>query len=589
MNAQSAALGAKPAMTKAHGGGVRGAVLSRRSPQFEGRFGRMFRALPPAEFDIADLQALAAEGAMSSEPEQTDDGRPAAAPEDPATKFHDAEENSGIDAGYTYLGQFIDHDLTFDPASSLQKQNDPDGLVNFRTPRFDLDSVYGRGPDDQPYMYTSDGRRFLLGRKLTENGHPTNVRDVPRHIWEEDADGHQHNGGPVRSARALIGDKRNDENVIVSQLQAAMLQFHNRLTDDNPDLAFADVQQLVRWHYQWVVLHDFLPRIVGTPMVQSILPHLATGRNIYEDRPRLRFYHFRNDPYIPIEFAAAAYRFGHSMVRPIYRLNTRLHGGDDPNDATQDEKDRGIAGRFFIFAGVADRGLDGFDDFPNKWAIDWKLYFDIDGSGTALGQSRVQPAYKIDPSLVNPLAFLPEFSQRVPPGPLTLETLRPPPRPGAIAVLALRNLERGLFMSLPSGQDVARAMGERPLTDDELFVGKATFEDAFNPDPAQRNRRLVDVSPAFAGNAPLWYYVLAEALAQWMRAVTDAGKTGDDADRIPITLGPVGGRIVAETIIGLLFGDSHSFLSQDPNWVPTLPVQGDIFRMGDLLKYALRL
>ncbi len=210
---------------------------------FEGRFGRIFRTLKPARFSEGALAELAELMIAESEDAPT-----------PETEV-DNEENQGISAGYTYLGQFIDHDLTFDPASSLQKQNDPDALVDFRTPRFDLDNVYGRGPDDQPYLYEDDGRRLRLGRKLTGNPNDANSRDVPRYTSEP--------GDSGSRARALIGDPRNDENVIVSQLQATMLRFHNRLADDNKNKSFRKVQDLVRWHYQWVVLHDFLPTIVG--------------------------------------------------------------------------------------------------------------------------------------------------------------------------------------------------------------------------------------------------------------------------------------------------------------------------------------
>src|SRR5207237_5511804 len=120
----------------------------------------------------------------------------------------DDEENTGghpkdptVSAGYTYFGQFIDHDLTFDPASSLQRQNDPDALVDFRTPRFDLDSVYGRGPSDQPYLYRDDGLHMLLGDRLTGNTADTKARGLPRSRPEG-----------TEPARALIGDPRNDEN-----------------------------------------------------------------------------------------------------------------------------------------------------------------------------------------------------------------------------------------------------------------------------------------------------------------------------------------------------------------------------------------
>jgi len=161
-----------------------------RSSLAQGRFGRMFRNVSPASFgateadNIANLSALADE--MTSSFDAPKDGP-------------DAEE-SGIPALYTYLGQFIDHDITFDPVSVLTKAQDPDGLVDFRTPALDLDNVYGRGPSDQPYMY--DGNlKFLLGEPLNGAGVP-DAFDLPRF-----------------AGRALIGDPRNDENSIVSQLQ----------------------------------------------------------------------------------------------------------------------------------------------------------------------------------------------------------------------------------------------------------------------------------------------------------------------------------------------------------------------------------
>src|SRR6266478_427178 len=156
-------------------GGVRGADFPRGSLSFEGGFGRIFHTLPAAQFSDEDLEKLAKE--MTALPEVDNNGKPTATPE----TEDDSEENQGIDAGYTYLGQFIDHDLTFDPMSSLQKQNDPDALTDFRTPRFDLDCLYGRGPDDQPYLYEDDGLHFKLGRQLEGSDFDANVRDLPRH------------------------------------------------------------------------------------------------------------------------------------------------------------------------------------------------------------------------------------------------------------------------------------------------------------------------------------------------------------------------------------------------------------------------
>src|SRR5882672_11328903 len=267
-----AVISSKKLQPAAHGGGVRGDTTAARSSIFEGRFGRMFRSLPAAAWPKEALYELGT--AMTADPEvdQKNKKMPSASPEIADKRIQDDEENAGIPAGYTYLGQFIDHDITFDPASSLQQQNDPDALVDFRTPRLDLDSLYGRGPDDQPYMY--DGNKFRLGRPLFANEAPTSARDLPRYIDPNDAQAPR---------RALIGDKRNDENVIVSQLHGAMLRFHNKLVDQDTTAPFRDIQQWVRWHYQWIVVNDFLVKICGEKLVKQILPHLGKDLPIWEN------------------------------------------------------------------------------------------------------------------------------------------------------------------------------------------------------------------------------------------------------------------------------------------------------------------
>jgi hypothetical protein len=487
-------------------GEVRGLGLSRRSSQFEGRFGRMFRTLPAAQFEEQMLRKLA--DAMSAELED------APTPETEA----DDEENSGISAGYTYLGQFIDHDLTFDPVSSLERQNDPDGLVDYRTPRFDLDCVYGRGPNDQPYLYREDHLRLLQGDALTGNDDDPNARGVPRITSEK-----------KEAARAVIGDPRNDENVIVSQLQAAMLRFHNRMVTVLGSNDFEEVQRMVRWHYQWVVLHDFLPSVLGLETWQEIMGQAKPGdANV---KPQLKFYHAEREAFMPIEFSVAAYRFGHSMIRPIYRLNQSID-------------------RLPIFA-TRGESLVGFRKFPSNWAIDWRLFFNNGNNPPLLGPTRVQPAYKPDTSLVNPLKTLPP-SVAVNP-----------------SSLAERNLLRGWRMQLPSGQAVAMAMGLDPIEDDKLKVGKA------NEDDAPSNKKITDISPDFAENAPLWYYVLAEAQQQF------------NTNETPIHLGPVGGRIVGEVFVGLMLKDSHSFLRAYPKFKPHPKLVGEKeFNMATLLLQA---
>ncbi|HMJ20819.1 MAG TPA: heme peroxidase family protein [Terriglobales bacterium] len=542
-------------------GSLRGADSPTTSSQFEGLFGRMFRTLPAATFREEDLRALAK--AMTADPEVVQDanGKDKRDQEDhlipkatPDTELDD-EENLGIPAGYTYLGQFIDHDITFDPASSLQKQNDPEALVDFRTPRLDLDCVYGRGPADQPYMFEPDGLRFRLGTDLTRNGKGTNAKDLPR-----------------INHRAIIGDKRNDENVIVSQLQGVFLQFHNAVADKLKDqsAAFEDIQRLVRWHYQWVVVHDFLPKIVGPDALHQVLPHLKNNTSIYTDKPQLNFFKWKNDPFMPIEFAAAAYRFGHSMVRPIYRLNKELD-----SLATDDQKARGVGGRQFIFGALRNESLNGFRDFPAQWAIDWRLFFEFDrklDDPKNLGSGRVQPAYKIDTSLVNPLAFLPEFSEATKgeDGNFEMDADgHPKTKKHEIALLALRNLLRGMRMGLPSGQTVARYMDIPVIPDKELKVGKA------NVDGLKDNQSIVDLGSSFRDNAPLWFYVLAESLHEWSKAAES--KKGDDTAKnsIPVKLGPIGGRIVTEVLVGLVLRDSFSFLHQWPGWTPFLKGRPD--------------
>ncbi len=476
----------------------------------------MFRSLSAAEFDENILMELGA--AMTAAPEDSP----------PAETKPDDEENigteadPGISAGYTYLGQFIDHDLTFDPVSSLQRQNDPDGLTDYRTPRFDLDSLYGRGPDDQPYLYRSDGRTMLLGEPLTGSSSDPEACDVPRISFADDP------------ARAIIGDPRNDENVMVSQLHASMLRFHNRIADLHPSANFEHVQRLVRWHYQWVVLHDFLPTIVGSEMVAEVMGHVKEGETSTAQPPQLKFFKQKNEGFMPIEFSAAVYRFGHSMVRPLYRLNQSVS-------------------RLPIFAkNGEDESLQGFRAFPRQWAIDWRLFFPRAGAPPT-GPERVQPAYKIDTSLVNPLGSLPP------------EVVKDPP-----PSLAQRNLVRGWRMQLPSGQAVAEAMGWEPISDNELKIGKATEEGK------RKNINITDISEKFRGNAPLWFYILSEAQQSFVN------------NKTPIRLGKVGGRIVSEVFIGLMLADSHSYLRQKPNFKPLdefLKDRGE-FGMFDLLQQA---
>ena len=469
----------------------RGRNLVPRSIFLEGRFGRMFRALPPFEPDDAELERLAAQLIEDDPP--AEGWQPGQPPLDP--------DNPSIPAGFTYLGQFVDHDITFDPASNLERQNDPDGLQSFRTPRFDLDSLYGRGPNNDPFLYDQSSRaKFLIGANA--NGEA----DLPRNS----------------QGRALIGDPRNDENILVSQLHLLFLRFHNAVVDfvhdetglEGDDL-FLETQRVVRWHYQWIVVDDFVRRLVGDKVVAEIIgsePYRTTGPepDVPHRTVKLRFYHWQRTPFMPVEFSVAAYRFGHSMIRPTYffanpPVPERPIFTDDPNAGELDD-------------------LRGFRSLPELWTVQWDFLFEVGD------RARLQPSRKIDARLAPPLRTLPGLTP---------------------AALALRNLRRGKALGLPSGQHVAEAMCIKPLTGEELELGN-----------------LID---AFGKHSPLWFYILQEA-----------SKLMDGRQ-----LGPVGARIVAEVLLGLLKGDPLSYLSTLPCWTPHLPRAADrTFTMADLIDFV---
>lgn len=518
-----------------HGTGTRGAGMARDSVLFAGPYGRIFRALPAAEYgrDEAETLARFAELAQAMQ-------SPADLAEGPDPR------ESGIPAAFTYFGQFVDHDLTFDPASSLQKQNDPQALVDFRTPRFDLDNIYGRGPDDQPYLYRRDGRSFVLGAPMS--GGSTGARDLPRAV----------DVGDLTYNRAIIGDPRNDVNVMVSQLQGLFHRFHNRVVRAHPDWSFARAQRFTRFHYQWIVLNDYLPRIIDARVLKRIAPHVARRSDVVKHPPRLRFFSPRAEAFIPLEFSAAAFRFGHSMVRAGYRLNAEV-------------------APLLIFDGASDsdHALTGFRRHPGNWALDWALFIDLEARPRGHAKpandaerrdnaARLQFAHQIDTALVDPLANLPDS--------VTGPTASP-----AEHSLAFRNLLRGWRMRLPSGQDIARAMGARPLPDDRIRLGSFI---------AGKRGDLPDITTiaggAFAGNCPLWAYVLAETRKANVSVTTRDGTE----DRPTYRLGDVGGTIVAETFLGLMCADSNSFLVQDPLWHPR-PRGGDRFGLREFILYAL--
>ncbi len=418
------------------------------------------------------------------------------------TRRNTSKPNTDVPAGFTYLGQFIDHDITFDPMSKLEPPSDPHTLVNFRTPRLDLDSVYGAGPRDQPYLYDWDeserGTKLLVGENVVDLSLPLEQRlaakDLPRN----------------QQGRALIGDPRNDEHAIISQLHLLFIRFHNavvdhlRKTEDEQGL-FEKAQELVRWHYQWVVVHDFLPRIVGRRMAAAALS-------------RRKHFRWKREPFIPVEFSGAAYRFGHSMARARYQLRR-----DAPKTIP-------------LFDGLA-----GLDRLREDQRLHWDRFFDFRSAGHDV--KLPQYSLRVDTSLTAPLFKLPEGK-------------------GALAEL---NLLRGRALKLPSGQAVATRMRVGVLNEGDLNLDAG----ALGTSHAVLRR-----------STPLWYYILCEApTTPAVEAVNLAGSH----------LGPVGGRIVAEVLVGLIQGDPTSYLNAKSPWEPG--ALGDLgadqkFTMIDLVTFA---
>ncbi|MCH9651544.1 MAG: peroxidase [Deltaproteobacteria bacterium] len=393
-------------------------IVAPRSKFYQGPFGRLFPELPawapegkhehelPSHFlEIANQEMVEAPGKSPLDIA----GDPALIQE-LETKF-----SSKIPAGYTYFGQFIDHDITFDPASSLMRRNDPSGLLNHRTPRLDLDNVYGSGPEANPHLYQKDDpEKFLI-----DEVQGTKLADLPRN----------------REGRALIGDPRNDENVMVSQLQLAFLLAHNTLVDRarevKPEGAFERARTTLRWLYQYISWNDFVFRIANNKVHGCALKLDKTcdGRRSWslglED-----IYSWKHQPFMPVEFAVAAYRFGHSLVRNSYQTNGPVRG-------------------FGNFAPIFDNSgtpspddLRGFRPMEARNYIQWDWFLQMTSSEGPFPQL----GRKIDTKLSNALGNLPI-------GPVGAR----------MNVLAFRNLQRGWTFGLPSGSDVARKLCLEPI------------------------------------------------------------------------------------------------------------------------------
>ena len=416
-------------------------------PQVSGaRFGRLFPDLVVGPYNVlplnpdgtpvpqleADLAALANE--MKDFPNP-------AAPNSP----QDAAGDATFSAGLTYLGQFIDHDISLDLTSSLVHQNDPNAIANFREPNLNLDLLYGGGPAASPHLYVAlpdpnnprGGTTLLVGNPPNASGGYDNFRnDLPRNF----------------QGQALVGDPREDENLLVAQTHVAFARFHNAVVERlipgglTGAVLFEAARQLVRWHYQWIVVHEFLRTLCQPAVLDDVIQN---GNLYYKITPG-------ETSFIPIEFSVAAYRLGHSMVRESYSVN-RIFNAQPLRD-------------MFTFT-------HGFG-VTQIWRLDWQRFFALPNTDPGIVFNN---ARKVDTKIAEQLHNLPPIQAG-----------------GGPVSLPQRNLKRGYLFQLPSGQSVAQKMGATVLTASEI-TGDSV---------------ILAANSLLRERTPLWFYILREAEVQ---------------------------------------------------------------------------
>ncbi len=440
-----------------------------------------------------------------------------------------------VPAGYTYLGQFVDHDLTMDrTAVMLGTEVSPADLLQGRSPLLDLDSLYGAGPADteSARFYEADGVHLKVGTTIPAE----NVRASPKH------DLPRVGTGSVASAQqALIPDPRNDENLIVAQTHTAMINFHNRVADKLPASVppaqrFLRARKRVTLHYQWMLRHDYLPRICAPAVLNDVW---KKGRKLVEPGAKPT-----DVPTMPIEFSVAAFRLGHSMIRSEYNWNSHFAGT------------AGTLDWMFFFSALGGN-LGGEKRLISSWIADWRRMYDFPAGGRpglTAPDSGVNKAMRIDTRLTNPLASLP---------PSTFggnESVPPMPRN-----LAFRNLARANMLSLASGQQMVtrlKSVGVNvaPLTRAQILNGSGG---------AKLDHLTAAEKNAVVARTPLWFYILREAELNGGR------------------LKGVGARIVAETFHRAMEGSTFSIV-REPGFKPILGPRPGTFEMTDLLFFTFQ-
>lgn len=418
------------------------------------------------------------------------------------------DPSKDVPSFFTYFGQFIDHDMTLDTLPLPTQFVDPTTIPNNRDPRLNLDSVYGRGPQDNPELYEKDKKHLRVnGRDLPRD--PSCV--IPNLAISS-----------LTPCPSIIIEGRNDENQVIAQIHVAFLRAHNALIDQGYNLEQA--RELMRWRHQWIVVHEFLPEVLDANVYTDVFRPDGSIRTKYYD-PQQAF-----KAVMPVEFSVAAYRFGHSQVRKAYIMT---QGG----------------GKKQVFNNFNFDDLHGGRQIATDHTIFWPNFLPIDGqplTGQAgTGQVAANISRKIDTLLSSGLFGLPI----------------PGAEPAGSSILAKRNLQRAREYGLPSGQAVAERL---QIDDPSIHVYTNAEIAAAIPRLSVLTTDDYQATLANQPEAPLWLYILAES-----KIVYNGAK-----------LGPVGSRIVAEVMGGLLAGDVRSYYRR--NWTP----DGGIFRAQDLLREA---
>lgn len=366
-----------------------------------------------------------------------------------------AVERERIPAGYTYLGQFVNHDIALDSATvdKIPPWNPipVSSIFNRRTPFLNLETIYGFESPSNP----NEPPRAEL---LEENSHTllklgTTVADVITKTFPNDLP--RKSGSPM----AVIVEPRNDENLAVAQTQVAFMKFHNavvkNLGRDDTKATFEFAREIVIRHYQWIILKDFLPRIIKNSVLNDVL---AEGNKFYFPKP--------DKPYMPLEFSVAAFRAGHSMIRSVYNWNRVFNEDSNILRATLTEL-RNFTGK---------HGMKGKNNLPSDWIINWNWFYNINFS-SFLNKQKFNFASNIDTGLAALLASPKPFNREF--------------------ALAAQDLYRARALGLPSGQAVTKA-----ITGSNEKILK----------PAQIANLLPEsLKYRFSRETPLWFYLLAEA------------------------------------------------------------------------------